>query len=405
MNAEKIRKDFPILSGGRRRIVYLDSAATSQKPRQVLEAVDRYYREANANPHRGVYELSQKATEAYEEAREKVARFINADSPREVVFVRNTTEAVNLVRYSWARRNVRRGERIVSTIMEHHSNLVPWMLEREEGAKLELIDIDEEGKLESGFAGKITRGTRLAAVTHASNVLGTINPVREIASVARDRGALTLVDGAQAAPHQKVDVRRLGCDFYAFSGHKMLAPMGIGVLWAKEELLEGMEPFLAGGDMIREVRVGGASWNDAPYKFEAGTPNVAGAVGLAAAIDYLERIGMESARAHERELCAYCLKRLGEFEGLAMYGPRKASERCGLVSFNLGDVHAHDLAQLLDDEGRVAVRSGHHCAQPLHERLGVAASARASFYVYNTKEDVDALCDGLRKAEGVFGLR
>jgi len=410
MNAEKIRRDFPILNRKHRsgrRVVYLDSAATSQKPKQVLDAERKYYEEKNANPHRAVYELSQLATEAYEGARERVAKFIGAKSAREIVFVRNTTEAINLVRHAWGRKNLAKGGGVTATVMEHHSNLVPWLLAREEfGAKLEFIDFDNEGKLEQREIGrKITGKTKLVAVTQVSNVLATVNNVRRIAKLAHEEGALTLVDGAQAAPHQRVNVQKLECDFYAFSGHKMLGPMNVGVLWAREELLEEMEPFLGGGNMIREVTLAGARWNDVPHKFEAGTANVAGAVGLAAAMDYLEKIGLGNVWRHEQSLGAYALKRLGEFKELEFYGPRKASERAGLVAFNFGDVHPHDLAQCLDEEMGVAVRSGHHCTMPLHQKLGITASTRASFYVHNTKEDVDALCEGLEKARGIFQLK
>lgn len=404
------RTDFPILQRRHhtgKRLVYLDSAATSQKPRQVIESIGRFYEESNANPNRGVYELSQKADHAYESAREKVAKFIGAKSAREIVFVRNTTEAINLVRFAWANRNVKRGERIVSTTMEHHSNLVPWPIVRAEvGAEMAWVDFDSEGQLVKGeLEEKIDRKTKFVAVTQASNVLGTINPIEKITRLAHDVGARVLVDGAQAVPHDRVDVKRLGCDFYAFSVHKMLGPMGTGVLWAKEEVLEEMEPFLVGGGMISRVGLSGALWKEIPHRFEAGTPNVEGAVGLASAIDYLQKIGMANVRRHEVGLTGYALKRLAEMDGLTVYGPGKAEQRAGLVSFNLEGIHPHDLAQILDDKQAVAIRSGHHCAQPLHERIGVPATARASFYVYNTKEDIDRLCLGLQAAREIFQLK
>ncbi|MFQ6058151.1 MAG: cysteine desulfurase [Anaerolineae bacterium] len=403
LDVDRIREDFPILERQvhGKPLVYLDSAATSQKPQAVIAAITEYYRTYNANVHRGVYELSEEATARYEEARRKVAAFINARSFREVIFTRSTTEAINLVAHSWGRANVGEGDTILLTEMEHHSNLVPWqLLAREKGAHLEFLGIDDQGLLRLEELNQLLRGrVRLLALTHMSNVLGTINPLREITARAHEAGALVLIDGAQSVPHLPVDVRELDCDFLAFSGHKMLGPTGIGVLYGRRELLEGMEPFMGGGEMIREVRLREARWNDLPWKFEAGTPNIAGAIGLGAAVDYLSGLGMVNVHQHERELIAYALERLNEI-GVRVYGP-PAGLRGGVAAFNLGDIHPHDLATILDREG-IAIRAGHHCAQPLMERLGVNATARASFYVYSTRDEVDRLIEGLNKARQVF---
>jgi cysteine desulfurase/selenocysteine lyase len=384
-----------------RPLVYLDNAATTQKPRAVIEALVRYYETANANVHRAIHALGEEATEQYEAARAKVAAFIGARDPATCVFVRNTTEAINLVAYAWARHRLRPGDEIVVTLMEHHSNLVPWQLAaRATGARLRFVGLREDGSLDRRSLDEaLGPRTRLVAVAHVSNVLGTVNPVKEIAARAHAVGALCLVDGAQSAPHMPVDVADMDCDFFAFSGHKMYGPMGIGVLYGKREHLEAMEPFLGGGEMIREVRLEDATWNDVPWKFEAGTPNVAGAVGLGAAVDYLRSVGFQEAVAYERELTRYALGRLAETEGVVVYGPR--GERGDLVTFNLGDVHPHDLSQVLDAEG-VAIRAGHHCCQPLMRHLGVAATARASFAFYNTREEVDALVDAVEKAREFF---
>ena len=413
LDAEKIRADFPILARTvhGKPLVYLDNAATSQKPETVIRALDDYYRRYNANIHRGVHTLAEEATEAYEQARRKVARFINAN-PREIVFVRNTTEAINLVAYTWGRANIAAADLIVLSLMEHHSNLVPWqLLAREKDARLEFIGLDDKGRLRledldrllAQFGGRV----KLVAVSGMSNVLGTINPVAEIAARAHRVGALCLVDGAQSVPHLPVDVQALGADFLAFSGHKMLGPTGIGVLWARREILEAMPPFLGGGDMIRSVRLHRSEWNEVPYKFEAGTPNVAHGIGLGAAVDYLAGLGMEEVHAHEQALVAYALERLAAVPNLHIYGP-PAAERGGVVTFNLlrGEellIHPHDLASILDREG-IAIRAGHHCAQPLMEHYGVPATARASFYVYNTEEEVDKLVEALHKAQEIFGL-
>ena len=403
-DVEEIRHDFPILERriGERRLVYLDNAATSQKPRQVLQALTDYYEIHNANIHRGVHRLAEEATAAYEEARQKVARFLAAPDSTGLVFTRGTTEAINLVAYAWGRKFLREGDEVVLTEAEHHSNLVPWQLAAQAtGAKLRFIPVIEDGTLDMGAAERlIGPATKLVGCIHASNVLATINPVERLAELAHACGALMLVDGAQSAPHLPVDVGALGCDFFACSGHKMLGPTGVGVLWGKAELLEEMDPFLGGGEMIREVHLDHSTWNDLPYKFEAGTMNVAQAVGLGAAVDYLERLGMQNVREHEKQLGDHAYRRLSEIEGVTLYGPER--NRTGLVSFTLPDVHPHDLSQLLDEEG-VAIRSGHHCAQPLMRRLGVAATARASFYVYNTEDEVDALVEALGRAREFFG--
>lgn len=404
LDAEVVRKDFPIfetLAHGK-RLVYLDSAATSHKPRHVVDRIVRFYETENANVHRGVYELGEKATAAYEGARDACARFIGAPSARSIVFTRGTTESINLVRYSWGRANVHEGDEVLVTEMEHHSNLIPWqLLCQESDATLRHLPIDDDGKLRVDLLDKyITDKTKLVCVGLMSNVLGTINPVRRLADAAHSVGALILVDAAQAAPHLAFDVTELDADFLAFSAHKMCGPTGAGVLYGKEELLDEMPPFLGGGEMIREVWADRATWNEIPYKFEAGTPNVAQCVGMGAAVEYLEGLGMDNVREHEIDLVTYALDKLAE-TGAAIYGPKDAAERGGVVSFNLADVHPHDMATIVDQEG-VCIRAGHHCAQPLMRRLDVPATARASFYVYNTREDVDALIDALDKSKGWF---
>ena len=405
INATRIREDFPILKRqvNDKPLVYFDNAATSQKPNSVIDAINRYYRHYNANIHRGIHKLAEEATVAHEEAREKVAKFINAKQIGEIIFTRNATEALNLVAYSWGRANVGKGDKIVLTIMEHHSNIVPWqLLAQEKGATVEFVKIDDNGELrEDEVHELIDDSTKIVCVTQASNVLGTINPVKDIGRVAHRFGALFLVDTAQSVPHMPVDVQDIDCDFAAFSGHKMLGPTGIGVLYGKAEKLEGMPPFLGGGEMIREVHTTGASWKDLPYKFEAGTPNISGAIGLGAAVDYLHGIGMVNVLDHEKEITRYALGRMKEVEGLEIYGPMNVDHRVGVVSFNLGDIHAHDLASILDEDG-IAIRSGHHCAQPLMEFLQIPATSRASFYIYNTKEEVDVLIEGLEKARKIF---
>ena len=404
-----IRHDFPILSRtvrDGRPLVYLDNAATTQKPNQVVDTITDYYRHHNANTHRAVYALAEESTELYESARDKVAGFINASDRSEIVFVRGTTEAINMVAYAWGRANVGKGDVVVTTEYEHHSNIVPWqLLTQEQGASLRYIPMDDEGYLMLDALDDILAEgrTKMVAFSMMSNVLGTITDVEHITSRCRRAGVTTLVDGAQAVPHMRVDVESLGCDFFAFSGHKMMGPTGVGVLWARKPMLEKMRPFHGGGDMIREVHKYESTWNDLPYKFEAGTPNIADVVGLGAAVDYLKHIGMGNVRRHERELTAYALARMADVPGLTLYGPRDPDRRGGVISFNFADVHPHDVAQIMDEEG-VAIRSGHHCAQVLMERLDVAATSRASFYVYNTKEEVDVLVGALRKVARVFKL-
>ena len=405
INVGRIREDFPILKReiNGKPLIYFDNAATSQKPRPVIDTIDRYYREYNANIHRGIHKLAEEATVAHEEAREKVAKFINAKRTEEIIFTRNATEAINLVAHSWGRANIGKGDKIILTIMEHHSNIVPWqLLAEEKGAEVEFIKIKEDGTLrQDEIQELIDDKTRIVCVAHASNVLGTINPVKEIGKIAHRNGALFLVDAAQSVPHMAVDMRDMDCDFAAFSGHKMLGPTGIGVLYGKSEHLRTMPPFLGGGEMIKEVHTTGASWKELPYKFEAGTPNIAGAIGLGAAVDYLRGIGMRSVHDHEKEVTKYALERMGTLGGLVTYGPMDVQHRVGVVAFNLGDIHAHDLASILDEEG-VAIRSGHHCAQPLMEFLNIPAASRASFYIYNTNEEIDVFITALEKARKLF---
>lgn len=405
INVPKIREDFPVLKRqvNGKQLIYFDNAATSQKPNAVIETIDRYYREYNANIHRGIHKLAEEATLAHEEAREKVARFINARHTEEIVFTRNATEAINLVAYTWGRANVGKDDKIVLTIMEHHSNIVPWqLLAQEKGARVEFVKIDEQGILRQDEIHElIDEKTKIVCLTQASNVLGTINPIKEIGRVAHRFGAMFLVDAAQSVPHMRVDVKDSDCDFMAFSGHKMVGPTGIGVLFGKSEHLQNMPPFLAGGEMVKEVHTTGASWKDLPYKYEAGTPNIAGAIGLGAAVDYLRKIGMENVHDHEKDITSYALNRMANVKGLVTYGPSDIEHRVGVVSFNLGDIHAHDLASILDEEG-IAIRSGHHCAQPLMEFLEVPATSRASFYIYNTKEEVDVFINALEKARKIF---
>src|SRR6266540_4744896 len=399
LDPDAIRAEFPIL-GTRvngHPLIYLDSASSSQKPQVVIDAVDEFYREYNANVHRGIYTIGERSTAAYERARALTARFVNAPDAHEIVFTRNATEAINLVAYSWGRKHIDRGDVIVLTEMEHHANLVPWqLLVQERDGDLEFIPITDEGLLRLDVFEVLLRlKPKLVAFTHVSNTLGTINPVAELTAMAHEAGALVLVDGAQAVPHVPVDVQAIGADFYAFSGHKMLAPTGSGALWARRELLEAMPPFLAGGEMIREVHLRRSDFNDIPWKFEAGTPAVGDAIGLGVAAEYLGVLGMDAVRVHERELVAYALEVLPrEVPGIELYGPLDPDLRGGVVPFNLPGIHPHDVAQVLDRFG-VAVRAGHHCTMPLHERLDLAATARASFNVYTTRSDVDALAAGL----------
>lgn len=402
---EAIRQDFPILHQVTNGypLVYLDSAASSQKPLAVIEAVNTYYRCYNANVHRGIYDLSEKASEAYERARKKVARFINAKSWREVIFTRNATESLNLIAYAWGLDNLKAGDTIVSTEMEHHANLIPWQqLAWRTGAELAYIPVTSQGLLDlEAFERLLSPSVKLVTFTLMSNVLGTINPAREIIDKAHAVGATVVVDGAQSVPHLPTDVQALDADFLAFSGHKMLAPTGIGVLWGKRAILTEMSPFMTGGEMIKRVTFEGAEWNSLPGKFEAGTPAIAQAIGLGYAVDYLKALGMEAVREHEREVTAYALERLSQVEGLHILGPLDPEIRGGAVTFTLGDIHPHDLASLLNHHN-IAIRAGHHCAQPLHEKLGLTASARASFYIYNKLEEVDKLAEALDKSREIF---
>lgn len=405
LDIDRIRADFPILTREVRpgvSLVYLDSTATTQKPIQVIETMDLFYRQSNANIHRGIHMLAEEATAKYEEARAKVARFIGAPSPRQIIFTRNATEAINLVAFSWGRSKLNPGDTVILTEMEHHSNLVPWhILAAEKKLRLEFIPIDQNGILDlEVYQQLLTRNPKLVAFTHMSNVLGTINPATEITHLAHAAGAIVLLDGAQSVPHFPVDVVSLEVDFLAFSGHKMCGPTGIGVLYGRKELLDSMPPFLGGGDMIKRVELRSFIPNTIPYKFEAGTPAIAEAIGLGAAVDYLQGIGLQSIAAHERTVISYALERLEEIPGVTVYGP-KAEHKGGVASFTLEGVHAHDIAQILDREG-VAVRAGHHCAMPLHDKLHLTATARASFYLYNSVEEVDRLVNAIYKVRDVF---
>jgi cysteine desulfurase/selenocysteine lyase len=402
-----LRNDFPILSRvlpNGQPLVYFDNAASSQKPESVIRAMDDYYRRYNANVHRGVHTLSEEATAAFETAREKVAKFINAPSARQIIFTRGATESINLVAYTWGRANLKPGDEVLITEMEHHANIVPWQIMQEQlGFTLRYVPITDQGLLDlDALPGLLTERTKLFCFVHASNVVGTINPVRELVAAARAVGAKVLIDGAQSVPHMPVNVQALDADFFAFSSHKMCGPTGMGVLYGKREVLETMPPFMGGGDMIREVTLTGSKWNNVPYKFEAGTPAIAEAIGLGAAVDYLQQVGMDWVHAHEREITRYAYTRMAEVEGLRILGPGPQA-RGGLIAFTLEGVHPHDIAAILDRSG-VAVRAGHHCAQPLHDRLGVHASARASFYLYNTPAEVDVLVNALHKAQEIFTL-
>ncbi len=405
--AVDIRKDFPILSRQvhGKPLVYLDSTASSQKPVAVIEAMSTYYETTHANVHRGVYEISEEATTRMEKARVKIARFINARQSKQVIFTRNTTESINLVAYSWGNTNIAAGDLIVLTELEHHSNLIPWqLLARRTGARLEFVPITDEGLLRLDiYEQLLQQQPKLVAFTHMSNVLGTINPAQQMIAQAHAAGATVLLDAAQSVPHLPVDVQSLDIDFLCFSGHKMLGPTGIGILYGKRELLEAMPPFMGGGEMIRKVGLRESTWNDLPWKFEAGTPAIAEAIGLGAAVDYLTELGMENVQRHEQEITAHAMEQLQAVPELTIYGP-EAARRGGVVSFTLADIHAHDLASILDQEVGVAIRAGHHCAQPLLDRLGLVATARASFYVYTIPEDIDVLVQGLHKALRIFSL-
>ncbi|MEH7097093.1 cysteine desulfurase [Neobacillus vireti] len=405
MNIQDIRNQFPILDQevNGSPLVYLDSSATSQKPLQVIETIEKYYREINSNVHRGVHTLGTRATDAYEGAREKVRKFINAKSIQEVIFTRGTTTSLNTVASSYAAANLKEGDEIVITYMEHHSNIIPWQqVAKRTGAVLKYIPLQEDGTLSlEDVRATITANTKIVSVMQVSNVLGVINPVKEIAQIAHENGAIMVVDGAQSAPHMKIDVQDLDCDFLAFSGHKMCGPTGIGVLYGKKHLLESMEPIEFGGEMIDFVHLQESTWKELPWKFEGGTPIIAGAIGLGAAIDFLDEIGLDNIAEHEHKLAAYALEKMSAVEGMTIYGPLDAAKRAGLITFNIKDVHPHDVATVLDAEG-IAVRAGHHCAQPLMRWLNASATARASFYLYNTEEDIDKLVEGLVKTKEYF---
>ncbi|TYV73916.1 cysteine desulfurase [Listeria monocytogenes] len=407
IDIQKIRADFPILAQeiNEKPLAYLDNAATSQKPKQVIEALTHYYEFDNANVHRGVHTLAARATDAYESARGKVAKFIHAREVAEIIFTRGTTSAINLVVDSYAEANIEAGDEIVISYLEHHSNLIPWQqLAKRKGAVLKYIELEEDGRISVEQAKKtIGEKTKIVALAHVSNVLGTITPIKEIAAIAHQFGAVILVDGAQAVPHMEVDVVDLDADFYAFSGHKMMAPTGIGALYGKRELLDAMEPTEFGGEMIDFVELYDSTWKELPWKFEAGTPIIGGAIALGAAIDYLAEVGLANIHAHEQALASYAIEEMSKIEGITIYGPKDASKRCGLVTFNLEGAHPHDIATILDEDG-IAIRAGHHCAQPLMKWLDVSSTARASFYIYNTKEEIDALIDGLKLTKEYFGL-
>ena len=409
LDVSKIRQDFPILKrkiNGNKTLVYLDNAATTQKPMSVINAICNYYMNYNSNIHRAVHQLAEEATLEYEKTREKVARFINARSSDEIIFTRNATEAINLISYSWARTNIRKDDKVVLTEIEHHSNIVPWqILSLEKGSILEYVGIDDNGYLnmEDYKRHLQSNKVKLISVSHMSNVLGTIVPINEIIKMAHDQSVPVLVDGAQSVPHMPVDVQDMDCDFMAFSAHKMLGPTGVGVLYVKREILNEMPPFIGGGDMIKEVHKNETKYNDLPYKFEGGTPNIADVIGFGAAIDYLNKIGMDKVREHEMDVTNYAIEAIAGVKGVSIYGPSNSNHRGGVVSFNIGDIHPHDLATIMNDHG-IAIRSGHHCAQVLMERLDVAATSRTSFYIYNTKEEVDTFINALDKARRLFRI-
>lgn len=408
IDIQKLRGDFPILTRkvrDNKSLVYLDNASTTQKPRQVIEAIHDYYMYYNANIHRAVYQLAEEATNAYEGARERIAKFINADR-EEIIFVRNATEAINLVAYAWGRKNVGKDDRVVISELEHHSNIVPWqLLTQENNAKLEYIRIDNDGLLVLDDLYNLLEknNVKLVSISQMSNVLGTIIPVDKIVKACNIKNVPVLIDAAQSVPHIPVDVKKIDCSFMAFSAHKMLGPTGVGVLYAKKEYLEKMQPFISGGDMIKEVHKYETRWNDIPWKYEAGTPNIADVIGYGVAIDYLTNIGMDNVKEYENELTRYALDRITNVKGIHVYGTRDVEKRGGLISFNLGDIHPHDLSTILDEDG-IAIRSGHHCAQPLMELLDVAATSRVSFYIYNTKEEIDSLINSLERARVIFRI-
>ncbi len=402
-DVEKVREEFPIFKRkiNGRSLAFLDSASTSQKPRQVIEAIKNYYEQNNANPHRSIYTLCDEATQIYENARGKVSKFINSKD-KEIIFTRNTNESMNILAYSYAMNNLKEGDEILLTMMEHHANIVPWQMLQKKGVKLKFVDINEDGTLNmEQFNQLVSKDTKIVSVMHKSNVLGTVNPVKEIGKIAHDNGSVFIVDAAQSVPHIPVDVKDIDCDFLAFSGHKMLAPMNIGILYGKREFLEKMDPFMRGSDMIKEVQLTESLWNDVPWKFEAGTPNVEGAIGMTEAIDYLQKVGLENIMSHEQDLTAYAIDKLNEVKGMKLVSSANAKMRNGVISLNISGVHSHDIAYILDEFG-VAIRSGHMCCQPLMRRLGLQSAARASFYLYNTKEEIDTLVEGLDKVNTVF---
>ena len=400
-----IRREFPILEQAvnGRPLVYLDNAATSQKPKVVLDALRAYYEDDNSNVHRGIHELSRRATVAYEESRAKVASWVGANEPSEIVWTRGTTEAINLVSSAWGLDNVGEGDEILISVLEHHSNIIPWqLLARRTGAVIKYIELDEQGRwILDELPHLLTDRTKIVAISHVSNALGTVNPVKRVAAAAHEVGALVLVDGAQGAVHTKVDVKDLGVDYYAFSGHKMCGPTGIGALWARRDLLDSMEPYQGGGEMIHFVGRDESSWATVPHKFEAGTPNIAGAIGMGAAIDFLSEVGMDAIAEHEHKLLGYALERMNKVDGICIYGPQSPDEHSALISFTLGDAHPHDISTILDSEG-IAVRAGHHCAQLAMQHFGISATARASIYLYNTESDIDRLIEGLEQVRSIF---
>ena len=400
-----IRREFPTLEQAvnGRPLVYLDNAATSQKPKVVLDALRAYYEDDNSNVHRGIHELSRRATVAYEESRAKVASWVGANEPSEIVWTRGTTEAINLVSSAWGLDNVGEGDEILISVLEHHSNIIPWqLLARRTGAVIKYIELDEQGRwILDELPHLLTDRTKIVAISHVSNALGTVNPVKRVAAAAHEVGALVLVDGAQGAVHMKVDVKDLGVDYYAFSGHKMCGPTGIGALWARRDLLDSMEPYQGGGEMIHFVGRDESSWATVPHKFEAGTPNIAGAIGMGAAIDFLSEVGMDAIAEHEHKLLGYALERMNKVDGICIYGPQSPDERSALISFTLGDAHPHDISTILDSEG-IAVRAGHHCAQLAMQHFGISATARASIYLYNTESDIDRLIEGLEQVRSIF---
>ena len=400
-----VRREFPTLEQAvnGRPLVYLDNAATSQKPKVVLDALRSYYEDDNSNVHRGIHELSRRATVAYEESRAKVASWVGANEPSEIVWTRGTTEAINLVSSAWGLDNVSEGDEILISVLEHHSNIIPWqLLARRTGAVIKYIELDEQGRwILDELPHLLTDRTKIVAISHVSNALGTVNPVKRVAAAAHEVGALVLVDGAQGAVHMKVDVKDLGVDYYAFSGHKMCGPTGIGALWARRDLLDSMEPYQGGGEMIHFVGRDESSWATVPHKFEAGTPNIAGAIGMGAAIDFLSEVGMDAIAEHEHKLLGYALERMNKVDGICIYGPQSPDEHSALISFTLGDAHPHDISTILDSEG-IAVRAGHHCAQLAMQHFGISATARASIYLYNTESDIDRLIEGLEQVRSIF---